>query len=92
MSKFLIFPSGVRNFAGSAIAVSVPVVSKKSTKNIINTTDKKPADAILEKSNENAAVAKGGMLATPSSSANPIDHPMALIKSMDSKIAPVRPL
>ena len=54
-----------------------------------NTTDKNPADAIAEKSNENAAVAIGGMLAMPPISANPIDQPIALITRMDNKMAPV---
>ena len=90
-SKFIMVPSGLRNLAGSAMAVSVPVVSKKSTKNMTNTTDKNPADAIAEKSNENAAVANGGMLAMPPISANPIDQPIALITRMDNKIAPVSP-
>ena len=91
LSKFFMVPSGLRKLAGSAMAVSVPVVSKKSTKNMTNTTDKNPADAIAEKSNENAAVAKGGMLAMPPISANPIDQPIALITRMDNKMAPVSP-
>ena len=89
--RFLICPFSSFNLAGSAIAVRVPVVSKKSTKNITNTTDKKAVVVSAEKSREKAALAIGGAEIRPLKLASPVNQPSADSPKIVMRMLPLTP-
>ena len=86
-----ISPVSRRFPAGSAMAVNVPVVSKKSTKNITNTTDRKAVVVRAEKSRANRAPAAGGAEKTPPKGARPLTQPIALKTMMLMRMLPLMP-
>ena len=84
-------PSALLLPAISAIPVNVPVVSKKSRKNRIKTTDIKAVLVTAEKSSAKAALATGGAAAMPPNSAIPDSHPTRLNPRMVNRMPPRMP-
>ena len=91
LSSPSILPSSRRLPAGPAMAVNVPVVSKKSTKNITKTIERNAGVASAEKSRLKAADDATGRAIIPENSARPSDQPITVMTMMEIRMPPLIP-